>query len=347
MDKIELEKIIKEKYNDDIKLIKLDNENEEKNITIDTKIWLHCYRDKTHDEDYKTSVRFTLHPKGKGCIFCDNQLTTNSMIEEKLKEKFNNKIKLKNKWNSNENHCNENIIFICEEHGEFKSTLNMLFNQNKHGCKKCGDYYTSQNKLKLSEEKLKNEVKLLSNNKYTLKENTFKGVNKMATFICEEHGEFDRKAGKVLYEGKICCPSCKGSNGELFINNFLLNNNMKENIDYYREHKFDKLIYKRNMKFDFYLPKFNLLIEFDGKQHWDNKSKFYDKDGIIRDNLKDQFCKDNNLSLIRFIDNSKTFSKSKQNKIINTINNFLVIKEESSTTIEKVWLFKQTLTSTS
>ena len=56
-------------------------------------------------------------------------------------------------------------------------------------------------------------------------------------------------------------------------------------------------------KFDFYLPEYNLLIEYDGEQHFKAREKGYfteDKLQIIqqRDAYKNQWCKDNNIPLI-------------------------------------------------
>jgi very-short-patch-repair endonuclease len=63
------------------------------------------------------------------------------------------------------------------------------------------------------------------------------------------------------------------------------------------------------LKYDFYLPNHNMCIEFDGKQHFTPQSFGSDKsekakiDHFIgvkyRDNIKTQFCVDNNVKLLR------------------------------------------------
>ncbi len=58
---------------------------------------------------------------------------------------------------------------------------------------------------------------------------------------------------------------------------------------------------RRPLRFDFYLPKYNALIEFDGKLH------FIDGCGLdgyfervqYHDHLKNEFCKKNNIPLLR------------------------------------------------
>lgn len=70
------------------------------------------------------------------------------------------------------------------------------------------------------------------------------------------------------------------------------------------------------LRFDFYLPEYNTCIEYDGEQHfsyrntgWGTKENF--EKTQYRDNIKNQYCKNNNISLIRipYWDYSKIDSK--------------------------------------
>ena len=72
----------------------------------------------------------------------------------------------------------------------------------------------------------------------------------------------------------------------------------------FKEQKtFDGCKYKRKLPFDFYLPEHNTLIEYDGKQHFkiieyfDGRSWFMKRNH--RDKLKNKYCIDNNIKLIR------------------------------------------------
>lgn len=57
------------------------------------------------------------------------------------------------------------------------------------------------------------------------------------------------------------------------------------------------------MKFDFYLPDYNVCIEYDGKQHfkpveyWGGEWSLTELQ--IKDNLKNNYCKDKKIELIR------------------------------------------------
>jgi len=60
-------------------------------------------------------------------------------------------------------------------------------------------------------------------------------------------------------------------------------------------------------RFDFYLPKYNLMIEYDGSQHYVPAGWNQDKEKDLidfkklqqRDQVKTQYCEDNNINLLR------------------------------------------------
>ena len=80
------------------------------------------------------------------------------------------------------------------------------------------------------------------------------------------------------------------------IEKFLISNN----IDYICEKTFDDCKNVSFLHFDFYLPKLNLIIEFDGPFH---TKPIYGEDVLkkvkINDQIKNKYCKDNNINLLR------------------------------------------------
>ncbi len=104
------------------------------------------------------------------------------------------------------------------------------------------------------------------------------------------------------------CPLCKESIGERKIEKFLNNHD----INYVREYRFDDCKNKRTLPFDFYLPDYNICIEFDGKQHFEY-IEFFDKTKEKfelrkrNDEIKNEYCKHNNIKLIRisYLDKDK------------------------------------------
>lgn len=95
------------------------------------------------------------------------------------------------------------------------------------------------------------------------------------------------------------------SKGEDFIEDWLLNHNIK----FIQQKSFDGCKYKQKLNFDFYIPSKNICIEYDGEFHFQpiRKSKSMTEEQAIknleeskiRDNIKNEFCKNNGINLIR------------------------------------------------
>lgn len=71
---------------------------------------------------------------------------------------------------------------------------------------------------------------------------------------------------------------------------------------YEREKQFDGCSDKRLLSFDFYLPDHDVLIEFDGTQHY-SRDKCFDLDDfeniVRRDRIKNKWAEENGYYLIR------------------------------------------------
>ena len=100
-------------------------------------------------------------------------------------------------------------------------------------------------------------------------------------------------------ESTISC-GCAKSKGEGKIISALF----EAQIPFITQKRFDTCVFpetNRHLVFDFYLPEQNILIEYDGEQHFHKvKNDRYGYEGIVaRDNYKNQWCKENNIPLIR------------------------------------------------
>ena len=96
------------------------------------------------------------------------------------------------------------------------------------------------------------------------------------------------------------CPQCNASKGEKAIKDYLA----KNNIEFIEQHRFDDCRNLLPLPFDFYIPSLNLAIEYDGEQHFKlnscfNKTKKKLREVQKRDNIKTQYCKENNINLLR------------------------------------------------
>lgn len=78
------------------------------------------------------------------------------------------------------------------------------------------------------------------------------------------------------------------------------------NIKYEREKTFDDLRFETGYfaRFDFYLPDYNVIIEYDGKQHFiEGKSVFDNPEQFAitqeHDKIKNDYCKSKGIKLVR------------------------------------------------
>lgn len=99
----------------------------------------------------------------------------------------------------------------------------------------------------------------------------------------------------------LSCGCLRISHGEYKIRELLNRNNIK----YQTEYMFDTCRNpktNRPLRFDFYVED-KYLIEFDGKQHFEQGRGWLSQESLeeiqYRDNIKNQWCKENNIPLIR------------------------------------------------
>lgn len=189
----------------------------------------------------------------------------------------------------------------------------------KFRCKKCGcewyatayEVYTgkshcpdcSRESRLLTEDEVRRRVK--ENNPDVEYKSGYIGSLDKATFGCLKCGhEWDALAFTV-YSGKTGCPKCACSKGEDRIAHYLDNKNIKYETQ--KEFSECKNIYP--LPFDFYIQQINTCIEYDGEFHFMPvmRSKSMTKEKAqenfeklkIRDEIKNNYCKNNNIKLIR------------------------------------------------
>jgi len=138
---------------------------------------------------------------------------------------------------------------------------------------------------------------IIHNYKYNYSEVEYINNKTKVKIICPKHGIFNQKPNDHLMGHG--CPICKESYGEKQIGIFLDNNNIR----YIRQKKFKNCKNIKVLPFDFYLPEYNMCIEFDGIQHFKKIDKWGGENNykliMLKDNIKNNYCKNNNIYLLR------------------------------------------------
>lgn len=226
------------------------------------------------------------HLKGAGCPSCCGLIkpTTGEFIE-KAKKIHGNKYDYSLTKYIN---IRTNVKIICKIHGVFEQLSNSHLNGK--GCAKC----TGKNK---TTDIFITECKKVHDYRYDYSLVDYKTSNSKISIICKKHGLFEQLANDHL-RGRGC-PSCSTSKGEQIITDYLTDND----ILFEPQKTFKGCVYKNKLKFDFYLSEQNICIEYDGRQHYDAIDYFGGDVGLkktqLRDKIKDDYCANNNISILR------------------------------------------------
>ena len=184
---------------------------------------------------------------------------------------------------------NKKIEIICPEHGIFKQKLSAHLHGN--GCQNCGG------SKKSTTNEFINNAKIKHGNKYDYSLVEYKNNKVKVKIICPKHGEFEQTPNNHL--SSQGCQICKESKGEKKIRTYLL----KIGVNFNQQHKFDDCRNIKPLPFDFYLPDYNVCIEFDGRQHYEPINVFGGIKGFnetqINDKIKTEYCILNKIDLIR------------------------------------------------
>jgi len=241
-----------------------------------------------HGEFWQTPAN---HSRGQGCPFCSRENSKGSRFEKQEIIKDFNKIH-KNKYTYNDfnfENLYQKINIMCPIHGIF--TQSIRNHRRGDGCPKCGGRFT----------RTKKEFLNIANNVhdfyYDYSKTVYKNAHTDIIIGCPIHGNFKQSPNNHI-RGQGCPRCATKSKGEDSVRKFLIENG----IEFIEQFRYDKCRFKRRLPFDFKIKNQNILIEYDGIQHysssyWGGEKGF--KERKIRDNIKTEFCKDNDIKLIR------------------------------------------------
>ena len=265
------------------------------------------------------------HMQGHGCPKCGfdyvgncNKLTTEEFIEK------SNYVQGEGRYDySNSVYVDSDtpIEIICSKHGSFWQLP--YVHMNGSGCPKC-----KFEKLALTlEEFIEKANEKQGEGRYDYSESKYIDSKTPLKIICPKHGAFWQTPNAHLR--RAGCPICNESQGSKRIRIFL----SKNNIVFEQEKRFNDCRNIYPLPFDFYLPQYNLCIEFDGSCHFKktNWNGEYTEEQLKenlesyqhRDQIKNDYCKSHNITLLRF-NNLKTVEE----ELMKYFQEHGIIKEE-------------------
>ena len=227
-------------------------------INCDTNVTCHC---NIHNVNFNSTPYNLL--KGKiGCELCRREKIGNK--HRRTKDDFQSRL-----FEINPNidvigeyiQCKKHIECKCKIHNEiFFMTPDHLI-QGKTGCQQCVQYKYHISGLK-SHEQFLNEISIIHPNILVI--GKYDGAKSRVDVQCTKCGHKWSPVGSSLMSG-FGCPSCASSHGEKRIERFLTD----QNIDFMPQKSFNALrgVGGGLLSYDFYLTKYNLLIEYQGEFH--------------------------------------------------------------------------------
>jgi len=164
-------------------------------------------------------------------------------------------------------------------------------------CKQCAVKKRSQAQIKSLSEFVR-DARKIHGDAYSYEKVVCNGFKKPIKIYCKKCKKYFHQAMGDHLAGKGC-PSCASSKGEKNISLLLKRNN----IIFQQQKKFIGCKNKTYLLFDFYLPDYNIAVEYDGEQHY-KSIEFFGGDSTLketqyRDNIKTNYCYENDIILCR------------------------------------------------
>lgn len=189
------------------------------------------------------------------------------------------------------------IEYLCPKHGAHKMRVsNFIIG------KRCPDCQRENANLlfKNNKDKIIKEVKKFGGELLNAEEYINNTTNNLKILCPKCKKEFITSFRNFTqHRGQLCktCSAKSESIGEFTIRKYLEINS----IYFIQEYKFPNCKDSKPLPFDFYLPDYNICIEFDGRQHYSETNYFsYSYNKVKQhDKIKNQYCFDNNIYLIR------------------------------------------------
>jgi len=249
------------------------------------------------------------HSQGQKCPKCygrNIKLTKEETINN-FNKKHNDKYDYSLFLKCNDYKTQKTLIeIICPIHGIFKQQINNHLNGK--GCKYCA------NNIQKTNDDFIFESNIIHNYRWDYNLVNYINAKTKVKIICKKHGVFMTTPNNHINK-RSGCPKCNIPKGEKHIEEIL----KKNNILYETQKTFINCKDIKNLKFDFYLPEYNMCIEYDGIQHFEPLKFFGGIEKLKklqkRDQIKNNYCEKNNIKLLRI-----RYDENIEEKLKNALN---------------------------
>ena len=249
------------------------------------------------------------HLEGHGCKKCSDQRTGNSraMSLEGFVSKSNEVHSYKYSYlKVVYTNARTNVIITCPIHGDFEQLP--CHHLKGHGCPQCSSERNANLKRFTTEQFIEKAVKT-HGNKYDYSQVNYINSHTKVYIICPKHGQFQQTPSSHL-SGRGC-KLCSESHGEKMIFNIFKEYQINF-IPQYDINIDDKINKLGRTTIDFYLPDFNMFIEYNGIQHYIPQNYFggkvkFDNYQVPRDTYIRNYCNSSGIKLIEVPYQIKTY----------------------------------------
>lgn len=187
------------------------------------------------------------------------------------------------------------VHITCPVHGVFDQTP-VNHTHLKQGCPACHTQSRGVSR-RVSLESFIDRSNNVHHNTYNYSQLIYINNHTHVTILCNKHGAFSQRPSDHLHL-QAGCPKCASSKGEAGVRKLL----ESQSLVFEEQKTFPECVSRlnRKLKFDFFVPSLNLLIEYDGVHHF---KQIAGRENLInireRDTIKNEFALHSGIKLLR------------------------------------------------
>ncbi len=246
----------------------------------------------------QTTPKAHLHSRSGGCVECraviisrEHRFTNAEFIERARKvhgDRYQYHL-------VDYDHGRAKVVIVCPKHGPFQ--MKAARHIEGRGCQKCAFERIGRERRLSFWDFVERVVLVHGAGRYDYEMKDFVNAHSKIPIRCPKHGVF-RQTPAAHMRGHGC-PRCVQSAGEQRVREAL----STLGVDFSEQVRFADCCDRRPLAFDFYVPEVRLLIEFDGRQHYDNSELWGGDEQLAEtqrhDAIKDRFAARNGYRLLR------------------------------------------------